>query len=135
MARQWIKICIISFLFLNLFFKVNLGQRKHFFYSETTFTKQFCPNNFYFLCQAPGWNTKKLLKTKHLYKTSVKLAFNKNFFKVHFKPNQECLSKFWGHIFKTVLSQLFFMFSLLSSRMEQKKAIENQTTVYFFLHH
>jgi hypothetical protein len=37
-------------------------------------------------------------------------------------------------IFKTALFQHFFLFSVLSSRMEPKKAIENRTAVYFCLH-
>ena len=33
-------------------------------------------------------------------------------------------------MFKTVLSQLFFMFSVIGSSMENNKAIENRTPVY-----
>ena len=36
---------------------------------------------------------------------------------------------------KRFLSQLFFMFSMLSSMMEHKKAIEKRTPVYFCQHH
>ena len=44
-------------------------------------------------------------------------------------------SKVWDLIFKTILFQDFFlMFSVLSFRMEHKKAIENWTSVYFCLH-
>ena len=59
---------------------------KHFFqYSETTFSKKFCPNFFLMFCVLSSkMNTKKLLKTKHQCKTSVKLALTKLFFESKF---------------------------------------------------
>ena len=47
----------------NFSFKATLGI--FFQNSETTFSKQFCPNFLCFLCKSQGWNTKKVLKTEH----------------------------------------------------------------------
>ena len=59
-----------------------------------------------------------------------KITFLENFF---FMGNLwQNLASFWiflDHIFKTVLSQFFLMFSVLSSKIKHKKAIENRTPV------
>ena len=103
-----------------------------FQYSDTTLTKQFCPIFYVFFAKAQSWNTKKLLKTEHQCKTSV-LAFKKTFvFKVNLWPK----NGFFFQNSETILPKpfflhFFFMFSVLISRIEHQKVIENQTPVYF----
>ena len=69
---------------------------------------------------------------KSFFESSFKSALKKTFFQRTFKVKKV---KIWDHILKTVLSQLFFMFSMQISRIKQKKVIENQTAVNFCLHH
>ena len=67
-------------------------------------------------------NFTQLLIFLFLFQSTLKAKLKK-FFKIlrpHFQNN---------------FVQLFFMFSMLSSRIEHKKAIENGTPMYFCLHH
>ena len=72
---------------------------------------------------------------KNWDKTVLKMSFiilKKNAFFFCLK----CTFLIWDHIFKTVLSQLFFLiFLCLGPKWNTKKAIENKTPEYFCLHH
>ena len=65
---------------------------------------------------------------QNLYKF-VKLAFKIIFFKVRLRPNLLFFSKFWDHIFKTVLFSLFFKCFLRKSQGWKKKYWKPITSV------
>ena len=67
---------------------------------------------------------------------SIKISFKKNFFfNVHLRHTWKKCQKSETTFSKQLCPNIFFMFSVLGSRMKHKKVIENQTAVYFCLHH
>ena len=66
----------------------------------------------------------------------ILISFQKNFFfKVNLRHNKDCFFKSETTFSKQFCPNIFFMFSVLGSRMQQKKDIENRTAVYFCLNH
>ena len=65
------------------------------------------------------------------------MTFKKNlFFNLNLRHNQDFFSKnLRPHFQNSFVPRFFFMLSMLSFRMEYKKAIENRTPVYFCLYH
>ena len=133
------KICKISFwkkLFFQSTFKATISNffkilGSHF---QNSFVSIFC---YVFCAKLKDKTLKSYWKPNNSVKSVEKISFDQKLFFSKFMRGQ---IRHFFQISETSFSKqfcpnLFFVFSVLISRLKHKKAIENRKQVYFFLHY